>query len=247
MADLITAVRLCEASTVESAGCYALLYAEQGDMRITLRERALAVKAGEVCLLSPGEAPLLQTSGAVLIRIPAALAVQSALSPLFAHFLSGARVECLGSEKSAFFATVMGDILQISPDAPFAAQRMLARVIDLITALPAPRVLAQGDARGKITAAVLSYIEENISRAISLDDIAAALFISKYHMSHVFKSENGISVGEAVLRRKVAHAEALLAAGVPAHRASEMVGFNHYSAFFRIFKRIAGRAPTEAR
>ena len=96
----------------------------------------------------------------------------------------------------------------------------------------------------RITDAVLGYIEAHISQAISLDDIAAALFISKYHMSHVFKAENGISVGEAVLRRKVAHAEMLLASGVPAHRVSEMVGFNHYSAFFRIFKRITGCAPT---
>ena len=61
------------------------------------------------------------------------------------------------------------------------------------------------------------------------------------------KAENGISVGEAVLRRKIAHAKSLLDAGVPAHRASEMVGFNHYSAFFRIFKRITGHAPTGAR
>ena len=90
----------------------------------------------------------------------------------------------------------------------------------------------------------MRYVEENIARAISLDDIAAALFVSKYHMCHVFKEEAGISVGEAVLRRKVAHARRLLEAGVPAHRVSEMVGFNHYSAFFRIFKRITGRAPT---
>jgi transcriptional regulator GlxA family with amidase domain len=66
-------------------------------------------------------------------------------------------------------------------------------------------------------------------------------------MSHVFKAENGISVGEAVLRRKVAHAEALLASGLPAHRVCEMVGFHHYSAFFRIFKRITGHAPTGER
>ena len=250
MAPLITAARISAADGIEKAGCYALLYVENGATQLCLDEAVFALEKGFFCLLPPAEAPRLQPQAdfsAVLVCIPATLAAVPVLSPLFSHFESGARVEQLDKEKIVFFDTVSGDILQISPEMPFAAQRLLARAVDLLTALPAPPAPAEKSARGRITAAVYDYIEENISRAISLDDIAAALFVSKYHMSHVFKAENGISVGEAVLRRKVAHAEALLAAGVPAHRASEMVGFNHYSAFFRIFKRITGRAPTGER
>lgn len=249
MTALITAERISGTNGIEKAGCYALLYVERGAATLLL-EGALTLKAGEICLLAPAEAPRIHAAAdfsAVLLCIPATLAAVPVLSPLFASFKGGARVVALDSEKNAFFAPVMGDILQITPETPFAAQVLLARVIDLLAALPAPPTPAESGARGKITAAVYAYIEQNISRAISLADIAAALFVSKYHMSHVFKAENGISVGEAVLRRKVAHAEALLDAGVPAHRASEMVGFHHYSAFFRIFKRITGRAPTGAR
>jgi len=249
MTALITAERILAANGIEKAGCFALLYAECGAATLLL-EGALTLKAGEVCLLAPAEAPRIHPTAdfsAVLLRIPTALAAVPVLSPLFTGFKGGARVVALDSERAAFFAPVMGDILQIDPQTPFAAQVLLARAIDLLTALPAPPTPAESGANGRITAAVYAYIEQNISRAISLSDIAAALFVSKYHMSHVFKAENGISVGEAVLRRKVAHAEALLSAGMPAHRASEMVGFHHYSAFFRIFKRITGHAPTGAR
>ncbi len=250
MMAFVTVERISAANGIEKTGFYALLYAEQGAATLALAGEELAVKAGEVCLLAPTATPRLQPTAdfcAVLLCIPATLAAVPVLSPLFSHFDGGARVECLNDEKRVFFNTVMGDIFRITSETPFAAQLMLARTVELLAALPAPHRPMGSSSRGKITAAVYAYIEENISRAISLSDIAAALFVSKYHMSHVFKTENGISVGEAVLRRKVAHAEALLSAGVPAHRVSEMVGFNHYSAFFRIFKRITGHAPTGAR
>ena len=250
MTALITAKRISAANGIEKTGCYALLYAERGAATLCFEGKELCLKAGEVCLLAPTLTPRVQSTpdfAAVLLCIPATLSTVPVLSPLFTHFGDGARVVTLDGEKAAFFAPVMGDILQIPPETPFAAQVLLARAIDLLTALPVPPVQKENGARGRITAAVYAYIEQNISRAISLSDIAAALFVSKYHMSHVFRAENGISVGEAVLRRKVAHAEALLAAGVPAHRVSEMVGFHHYSAFFRIFKRITGHAPTGTR
>ncbi len=250
MTPTVTAARICGADGIEKTGCYALLYAENGAAQLCVGDVTLAAQRGSVCLFAPADAPRIQAEAdfaAVLVCIPAALAAVPVLAPLFTLFAGGARVEMLDGEKTAFFDTVTGDILQITPETSFAAQVLLARAIDLLAALPQRSAPPAKDARGKITAAVLAYVEENISRAISLDDIAAALFISKYHMSHVFKAENGISVGEAVLRRKVAHAEALLASGIPAHRVCEMVGFHHYSAFFRIFKRITGRAPTEAR
>ncbi len=249
MTQRITATRIFAADGIEKVGCYALLYVERGAATLQVGDTALCLARGALALLTPADTPRLRKEsdfGAVLVRIPAALAAVPVLSPLFASFANGARAVILDGEKTAFFDTVLGDILQIDAEAPFVAQRALARTVDLLTALPPPSV-PQESAQGRITAAVLAYVEKNISRAISLDDIAAALFVSKYHMSHVFKAENGISVGEAVLRRKVAHAEALLASGLPAHRVCEMVGFHHYSAFFRIFKRIAGHAPTEAR
>ncbi len=250
MAQQITATRLFAAHGIKKTDCYALLYAQKGSAMLHVGDTALHLREGTLVFLCPADAPRLCEDAAlqaILVCIPAALAAVPALCPLFAHFATGTRAEHLDTQKTAFFDTVLGDILQIDPETPFAAQKALARTIDLLAALPLADAVSEERAQGRITAAVYAYIEENLSRAISLDDIAAALFVSKYHMSHVFKAENGISVGEAVLRRKVAHAEGLLASGLPAHRVCEMVGFHHYSAFFRIFKRIAGHAPTGER
>ena len=248
MLQQITARRVFDADGVEKSGCYALLYTQCGSGALHVGDTRFSLEKGSVCLLAPTDVPCLQADegfAAVLLCIPVSLAAVPMLSPLFAPFAKGARTFALDAEKSALFDTVWGDILRIDAELPLAAQKTLARTIDLLAALPPKDAPPQEREQGRVTAAVLAYIEENLSRAISLSDIAAALFISKYHMSHVFKAENGISVGEAVLRRKVAHAEGLLASGLPAHRVCEMVGFHHYSAFFRIFKRIAGHAPTE--
>ena len=244
MTPTITAARTDGTHDVSQTGCYTLLYAERGKMALSVADGTLTLQAGEVCLLLPTDAQKAQPSAdfsALSLCLPTELAAVPILSPLFSHFANGVRKEVLDQEKIAFFDTVCRDILKIAPDSPFASQLLLAHAMQLLAALPLPDAPAK---KGRITAAVLAFTDENLSRAISLDDIAAALFISKYHMSHVFKAENGISVGEAVLRRKVAHAKRLLGSGIPAHRVSEMVGFNHYSAFFRIFKRITGRAPT---
>lgn len=209
--------------------------------------------AGAICLQRPhGDVTVewgAQAQGSSLF-VDSALCEQAALATLLSPFEELPFVQLQTGEQTAFFATVLGDMCEIDAQAALAAPRLLAKWIELMIALQdaltAPQ-RAVSRPEGRVPEAVMRYVEENISHPISLSDIAGALFISKYHMSHVFKRETGISVGEAVLRRKVEHADTLLGAGVPAHRVSEMVGFNHYSAFFRIYKRIKGHAPTGER
>lgn len=49
---------------------------------------------------------------------------------------------------------------------------------------------------------VINYIEENICRPITLDDIATNFFISKFHFHRIFKIYTGISFGQYVSRRR---------------------------------------------
>ena len=74
------------------------------------------------------------------------------------------------------------------------------------------------------------------------------LTIQQKGQNLINKTKDELTINEtSVIVNLTQQETAQFAAGVPAHRVSEMVGFNHYSAFFRIFKRIAGRAPTGAR
>jgi len=181
------------------------------------------------------------------LLVDAALCEQPPLAPLLSPFENTPLVQLPQGVRSPFGTTLFSDMCEIDAQAPLAAQRLIAKWIELMIALREAMAIPPKPQRPeqRLVDAVTCYIKENISRSITLDDIAGALFVSKYHMCHVFKKETGFTVGEIVLRHKIAHADRLIAAGTPAHRASEMVGFNHYSAFFRIYKRFMGCAPTK--
>ena len=56
----------------------------------------------------------------------------------------------------------------------------------------------------------LSYIESNLDKPLTLDDIAGAAGFSKYHFHRIFKHETGITLYEYIRKRRLAGASRLL-------------------------------------
>ena len=101
------------------------------------------------------------------------------------------------------------------------------------------------DTNNSFAASVLHYINLNISKKISLDQLATTFFVSKFYLSHVFKKYTGVSVLEYMLRKKVLLASQLIKNGRKATEASEQFGFGDYSTFYRAYKRILGESPSK--
>ena len=57
---------------------------------------------------------------------------------------------------------------------------------------------------------VTNYILQNISSRISLDEIANHFFISKTYLCKMFKKENGITLNNFILKKKVEISKLLL-------------------------------------
>ena len=143
---------------------------------------------------------------------------------------------------------ILDEISSLSSDNTFLSQLIFSKLIQMLCSIGSKLTFeptTEASPHGKISAAVLRYINENLDKSISLDDIAGSMFISKYYMSHIFKKEMGISVGEMVLLKKMQYADYLLEQGISTKRVCEMIGFSSYSAFFRIYKRINGHTPQE--
>lgn len=96
----------------------------------------------------------------------------------------------------------------------------------------------------ELGARVIRYLNENTDRDISLDKLARKFFVSKYHLCRAFKKHNGISVHGYINRKRVMYAKQLIEAGETASRAAYQVGFGDYSAFYRAYVKIVGKAPT---
>ena len=78
----------------------------------------------------------------------------------------------------------------------------------------------RGDARptgtsDQVVDAVLHYINEHYSEALTLDQLSEKFFISKYHLLRKFDAQVGTTVHRYILQKRLLNAKQLLAGGVP--------------------------------
>ena len=92
------------------------------------------------------------------------------------------------------------------------------------------------------------YIEENISRKISLSEVAELVNMSDSAFSHFFKKKTGISFITYVNNLRVAKAcELLINTSLSASEICYDCGFNNKSNFIRIFTQRKNMTPIEYR
>ncbi|MBI5563468.1 MAG: helix-turn-helix domain-containing protein [Chloroflexi bacterium] len=94
----------------------------------------------------------------------------------------------------------------------------------------------------------LAYLQQNYHRALSRQELASAVGVSKDYLSHIFQQELGLSPWEYLNRYRIQQAKALLSNS----RASitdiaAQVGFDDLSYFNRVFRKQEGRTPSQYR
>jgi len=94
----------------------------------------------------------------------------------------------------------------------------------------------------KISAA-LSYINENLTGTLSVDELAAMSYLSRYHFMRLFKSQTGCTVHNYIRQKRLVLAARLIREGMSASQAAAECGFGDYSAFHRAFTQTFGVSP----
>lgn len=108
--------------------------------------------------------------------------------------------------------------------------------------------LRLGRAPSKFVLDVTNYVRRHLSEAITTEDIADALFLSRSRLSVKFKEETGETLTDFILKEKTEEAKRLLRyTEKPAVAISSFLGFSSQSHFSRVFKKYAGCLPHEYR
>lgn len=96
--------------------------------------------------------------------------------------------------------------------------------------------------------AVADYVAADLSRPIRLQDVAAAVFVSPYHLSRTFKQLTGQSLVDYVQERRLAKAEELLlTTELTITEVAGQVGFSDAAYFATCFKSRTGCSPSQFR
>ena len=92
---------------------------------------------------------------------------------------------------------------------------------------------------------VVEYLAAHYQERITLDQLAAQFYVSKYHLCHEFQKQLGTSVYQYLQKKRLQIAKELLREGTSASIVSTMVGFGDYTSFYRAFFSEYGIAPRE--
>lgn len=92
---------------------------------------------------------------------------------------------------------------------------------------------------------LLSYIEDHCNETLTLDRLSVEFYVSKYHISHLFKNNMGIPIHKYILKKRLHACKNAIASNMSITKVYLMFGFGDYSSFYRAFKKEFGLSPKE--
>jgi len=98
--------------------------------------------------------------------------------------------------------------------------------------------------RHELMSRARQYIQQHYARCVSLDEIAEALHVSGYYLSHVFSAESDFTLFSYLTSVRMERAKALLLAGVlKVSEIARAVGYRSPNYFSKVFRRHFGCSP----
>lgn len=92
---------------------------------------------------------------------------------------------------------------------------------------------------------IIRHINEHLHESMTLEGLAETFYMSKNHLTAVFKRATGTTVARYILYKRMAFVRRELSLGIPAAEAASRAGFGDYSSFYRAYKKMFGCAPTD--
>ena len=93
-----------------------------------------------------------------------------------------------------------------------------------------------------------TYIAHNLSRNVTRADVAAEVHLNEEYFSRLFSRQTGFTFKDYLLGEKMREARKLLeTSSLPVSIVASKVGYDNFSHFSQIFKKLVGESPQEYR
>lgn len=90
---------------------------------------------------------------------------------------------------------------------------------------------------------IIAYINDNISKQLTIDRLSKHFFLSKSYICRIFKLATGTTINKYITARRISIAKSLLSNGFNVNDVCIECGFNDYSNFLKSFKKAVGVSP----
>lgn len=140
----------------------------------------------------------------------------------------------------------------VNRDLPSSAAEFLHSAIGLpelessmLAALRTLPFMALPEEKETAVSGLKRRLEAHPEQRLTIDDMAGAAFLSKYHLIRAFRREAGLTPHQFQIQNRVRKAQRLLRESVSGTEAALAAGFCDQSHFIRHFQRLVGLTPTE--
>ena len=249
--------------TREAHDQFEVLYLIDGTVRYLIEGEEYLATSGDLIFIPPNEVHTLHCEKdcryeRIVVLFDLAL-LKAALpnnetvldSNFFAH-RSHHRVIPKNIMQKTKIADTMYAITQANEEKKYLAIRTLSLVCELIIQLD--KVFEQSQdtpvspvSKDDLVKRAIAFINTHITKPLSLDDIAAHLFVSKSTLCHKFARQMQVSINRYMTIKKMYHAAQLIKNGMSAVDASIAVGYEYYTTFFHNYKQIIGVSPSQTK
>lgn len=104
---------------------------------------------------------------------------------------------------------------------------------------------AEADDSNESIKQVITYLNDNYTKDITLDELCNMFYLSKYYLCRLFRKATGLTVFEYVRKKRLAMVNELTKKGVNKTEAAMKAGFTNYTAFYRAYKTEFDTSPRE--
>ena len=238
-----------------------LMFLYSGDVKYVVEGRECAMEPGDFVTVPRGalHRPIVGQGGeydrCILYLSPEFLrresTVECDLELCFSEqFLQSGHVLRPAESEAGKIAAILKNAQQAAFDGERYGSALLCRtilmqlLICLARAGREKKLLSPGtEPRNEKNAELLRYIGENLAEDLSVEALSRRFFISRYHLMHRFRQENGVTLHGYILAKRLMLARDLIASGTPATEACFACGCRDYSAFARAYKKQFGVSP----
>lgn len=251
----------------ESHDFWEFVYVDKGEIVVTAEDREMVLKKGEMLFHRPGEFHSLHANGVVAPNLViASFYCDSPAMSFFEHKLLSMGDKERGllarmlEEAADAFCTPLDDpmLLQMerSQNACFAAEQMVGLslewlLIELLRKKDAcfsekPSSLIREKSQSEFIDRVCAYLEENISRRLTLSDVCRDNLVGRSYLQKIFREKTGGGAMEYFGVLKIKKAKEMIREG--SHNFTEIstfLGYNSIHYFSRHFKKVTGMTPSE--